>query len=162
MHVGVSHFVIVTIFIPCLAILGYVASFALIRYRIVDAHGEDDAKAGGTLFLNLGAAQPAQRVSRRIVLEPVHPLSLLVNFMRRPERLGPGFFPGCRRSSERAPLSLLTRCYYTTLCLTAAGFFLAIIGILAYMWAGLRVPVGVFSTICLSVGVGAGVWAIAL
>ena len=158
--VGHSHVAIPTTFSPRVAILAYIASFALIRHRIVDASGEDDTKVGSLLLFSLGTAQPAQRPSRRIVLEPV---PSLVTFLQRQERFR--FLSLSRRSSRfssPSPLSILTRCFYTSLCLTAVGFTLALVGILAYVWAGLRMPVGIFSTICLGVCISAGVWAIAM
>jgi len=118
----------------CATILGYVASFVLIRYRII----EDDTKL------------------RRVVCEPVRPLDWLVTFLQRPERL----FLSVSRRRSLPPLSLLTRCYYTTLFFTATGFVLAVTGILVYMWAGLSMSVGIFATVCLGVSTGAGLWAI--
>ncbi|KAG6382039.1 hypothetical protein JVT61DRAFT_673 [Boletus reticuloceps] len=151
------------IFHICASILGYVASFALIRYRIVEVSGEDDTKVtkvGEILLFGLGTAQP-RRLSQRIVLEAVRPLHWLLGLLQRPARFR---FLSVRSSqvSSPPPLSLLTRCYYTTLCLTAAGFVLALTGILAYIWAGLRMSVGIFSTACLGVGISAGLWAIAM
>ncbi|KAF8132086.1 hypothetical protein EV363DRAFT_144142 [Boletus edulis] len=148
------------IFHICATILGYVASFVLIRYRIIEASGEDDTKVGEILLFGLGTAQP-QRLSQKIVLEAVRPLHWLLGLLQCPERFR---FLSVRSSqvSSPPPLSLLTRCYYTTLCLTAAGFVLALTGILAYTWTGLRMSVGIFSTACLGVGISAGVWAIAM
>lgn len=144
-------------FILCSAMLGFIATFALFRYRIV----EDFTKVGAIQSSDLDAAQSAQRPSRRTILEPVLPTRWLVKFLRRADRLR---FLSVPRSSQSSspPLSLLTHCYYTTLCLAAAGFILALTGILTYIWAGLPTPVGIFSTICLGVGISAGVWAIAL
>ena len=150
MQVGVSRVVTPTTFNPSVAILGYVASFVLIRYRII----EDDTKVGYILSSDPGAAQAAQ--SQRVVCEPVRPLDWLVTFLQRPERL---FLLVSRRRSL-PPLFLLTRCYYTTLFFTAAGFILALTGILVYMWAGLSMPVGIFSTVCLGIATSAGLWAI--
>ncbi|KAH0829082.1 hypothetical protein J3R83DRAFT_2543 [Lanmaoa asiatica] len=123
------------VFHICACILGYVASFALIRYRIIDAIDEDEAKVGG-ISSGLGAGS-----TERLSCLPVS---------RSP------------RSPPPPPLSLLTHCYYTTLCLTAFGFILALIGILAYAWVGLPTPVGISTTICLGVGISAGLWALAM
>jgi hypothetical protein len=144
-------------FNPCVAILGYAASFALIRYRIV----VDDTKVRYILSSGPGAAQLAQYPSRRFIREPVRPLDWLVTLLQPPERLQ--FLSARRRSFlSPPPLSLLTRCYYTTLGLTSLGFILALTGIVAYMWAGLPMPVGIFSTVCLGISASAGVWAIAV
>ena len=162
MQVGVSRVAIPTAFNPCIAVLGYVASFALIRYRIVDAV-EEDTKVRSIPLSGPGVAQPAQSLPRRIVFEPVRPLGTFVTLLL-PGRLRL-LTTSCRQSSVSSfppPLSLLTRCYYTTLCLTAVGFILAFTGILAYIWAGLPMPIGIFSTVCLGVSTVAGMWAIAM
>lgn len=162
MHVGGSCVVILIPFNACIGILGYIASFALIRHRILDASGEDDTKVGGIQSSGLGAAQPAQRPPRRfIVLEPVRPLRWFTTFLQRPDRLQFLSVSRSSRSPPPPPSSLLTRCYYTTLCLTTVGFILAITGILSYVWAGLPVVVGIFSTICLGIGASAGILALA-
>ncbi|KAF9243247.1 hypothetical protein BU15DRAFT_72434 [Melanogaster broomeanus] len=126
-----------------LAILAYVASFALIRYRLI----EEDVKLGEILsspssFLT---TQLVQRVPRKIVLEPIHPAQSVVAFLHRVDIFS---FMSPTRSTPAPPppLSLLTRCYYTTLCLASVGFVLALIGILAYVWAALKMPVGIFAT----------------
>ncbi|KAF8552947.1 hypothetical protein OG21DRAFT_1319815 [Imleria badia] len=132
------------IFHICATILGYTASFALLRHRIVDASGEEGTK----------------RFPRRVVLEAVVPIQWLVTCLQGPEGLR---FPAVSRFSSPPPsLSLVTRCYNTTLWLAAAGFTLALTGILAFIWAGLLMPVCIFTTICLGVGISAGVWAIAI
>jgi len=132
------------IFHICATILGYTASFALLRHRIVDASGEEGTK----------------RFPRRVILEAVVPIQWLVTCLQGPEGLR---FPAVSRFSSPPPsLSLVTRCYNTTLWLAAAGFTLALTGILAFIWAGLLMPVCIFTTICLGVGISAGVWAIAM
>ena len=152
----------------CIAILAYVASFALIRYRIIDVSeseegkSEEGIKVGSILSPRLGATQPEQRPSRRIILEAVHPLQWLITCLQGPDGLRFLAVTPSSRPPPPPPFSLVTRCYYTTLCLTAVGFTLALTGILAYVWAGLVMPVGIFATICLGVGISAGVWAIAI
>ncbi|KIJ65949.1 hypothetical protein HYDPIDRAFT_110063 [Hydnomerulius pinastri MD-312] len=152
------------IFHVCASILGYVASFALIRYRIVDASEGEDVKLGGVLSSPSGPSMMQKQLitptRRKMILEPIHPIDACVAFLQLPERL-PVLFAS-RSSRSPPPLSLITRCYYTTLCLTAAGFILALTGILTYAWAGLKMPVGIFSTVCLGLGVGAGIWAISV
>ncbi|KAF8435130.1 hypothetical protein L210DRAFT_3551981 [Boletus edulis BED1] len=140
--------------------LVYACLAGALIFHICATSGEDDTKVGEILLFGLGTAQP-QRLSQKIVLEAVRPLHWLLGLLQCPERFR---FLSVRSSqvSSPPPLSLLTRCYYTTLCLTAAGFVLALTGILAYTWTGLRMSVGIFSTACLGVGISAGVWAIAM
>ncbi|KIM52893.1 hypothetical protein SCLCIDRAFT_1223395 [Scleroderma citrinum Foug A] len=139
------------IFHICAAITAYIASFALLRYRIVDASSGEGVPASQLnpwMIRNL-RAQP----TRKIVLEPVRPfeeMTAMLSFLGRIKAT----------SSSRPPLSLLKRCYYTTLCQTAMGFILGLTGVLSYAWAGLSVPVGGFSAACLGVGVATGLWAI--
>lgn len=134
-----------------LAITAYIASFALLRYRIVDASSAEGVPASQPnpwIIRNL-RAQP----SRKIILEPVRPfkeMTAMLSFLCRIKAT----------SSSRPPLSLLKRCYYTTLCQTALGFILGLTGVLSYAWAGLSVPVGGFSAACLGAGVATGLWAI--
>lgn len=151
-------FFLPTTFNPWIGILGFVASFALIRYRIIDAVDGDDIKVEDIL---LSTGQPAQRRSRRIVLEPVRPLRWVSNVLQPPDRFRFLCTSRTSRTPPPPPLSLLTHCYYTTLCLTTVGTILALVGILAYVWAGLPAPVGIFSTICLGIGTSASVWALA-
>ncbi|KIJ08389.1 hypothetical protein PAXINDRAFT_172946 [Paxillus involutus ATCC 200175] len=147
------------------AILGYVATFALIRYRLVDVSLEEDIKLEGVLgspsdLSTTPPAPPAQRVPRKIVLEPIHPAHYVATFLQRSSSGDSN--SGSSRSPLPLPppLSLLTRCYYTTLCLTSVGFILALTGILTYAWVGLQMYVGIFSTACLGIAVGAGIWAV--
>jgi len=143
------------IFHICATLLSYVASFALIRYRVLEAVTEDGAKVET-------APYPAQPHPRKVVAEPVHPLQLFVNAIQPVESLR--FFAVFRsaRFNQPAPLALLTRCFLTTLILSALGFISAVSGILAYAWVGLPMVVGITSTVCVGVGVSAAVWAIAL
>ncbi|KIK97968.1 hypothetical protein PAXRUDRAFT_135162 [Paxillus rubicundulus Ve08.2h10] len=143
------------------AILGYVATFALIRYRIVDVSREEDIKPEGGLGSpsGLSTTPPTQRVPRKIVLEPIHPAHYVATFLQRPGS-GDSNSGSSRSLLPPPPLSLLTRCYYTTLCLASFGFILALTGILTYAWAGLQMTVGIFSTACLGIAVGAGIWAV--
>ncbi|KAH7883301.1 hypothetical protein F5I97DRAFT_222513 [Phlebopus sp. FC_14] len=149
------------IFHVCASILGYVASFALIRYRIAESSAETDNKDEGAVGSPSDSQQSGNRQpSKRLIVECIHPFQGAVALCQLPKRL---LFNGASsRQTPPPPLSLLTRCYYTTLCLTALGFILGLTGILAYAWAGLRMTVGIFSTICLGLSFAAGIWAIFL
>ncbi|KAH7910033.1 hypothetical protein BJ138DRAFT_154870 [Hygrophoropsis aurantiaca] len=141
------------IFHICASILGYMASFALIKYTIIEA-SEDD-KLGGILsspspnphITNEKASGSPIKTPKHIILE-----------CRRPFRSSAS--TSANNHKPEPPIALLARCYYTTLVLTALGFMLGLLGILAYIWAGLMMPVGIFSTVCLGVGLGAALWAI--
>ena len=112
-------------------------------------------------LLYLAAAQPLQRPSRRVVLEPILLSSVFGVFPRGLRSFQ--FLSGSEPSRALSPpLALLTNCYFTILSLAAAGFVLALTGILTFVWAGLPAPVGIFSTVCLGVAISAVLWAIAL
>ncbi|KAF9222484.1 hypothetical protein BS17DRAFT_809515 [Gyrodon lividus] len=111
------------IFHICATILGYIASFALIRYRIVDVSSEEDVKLGGVPSSppSLSTTQLAQRVPRKIVLEPIHPAHCIVTFLQRPVSERFRLVSSPQSVSPRSspppppPLSLLTRCSYVCL-----------------------------------------------
>ncbi|KAL4079181.1 hypothetical protein J3A83DRAFT_4086085 [Scleroderma citrinum] len=144
------------IFHVCAAITAYVASFALIRYRIVDASPGEGVLGSQP---NLWTMQFLRtHSSRKIIIEPIRPfekMSAMLSFVGRFHAIG------FTSRSQTPPLSLLKRCYYTTLCQTAVGFILALTGVLSYAWAGLSIHVGGFSTACLGMGIATGLWAIA-
>jgi len=138
-------------------ILAYIASFTLIRYRIVDEDIKlETAPSSPSGF---STTRLVRRVPRKIVLEPIHPTHSILIFL-----YGLNMFPFIFASGSAPipplPFSLMTRCFYTTICLAALGFVLALTGILTYVWAALNMPVGIFATVCLGTGVGAGIWAI--
>lgn len=147
------------VFHLCAAITAYIASFALIRYRIVDASPEDvhpgiDSRKTSPLGAWNLSAQPSPK---KIVLESIRPREGALVVFRA---LRPNQNMGIGSRSSPPPLSLLKHCYYTTLCQTAMGFILALTGFLSYSWAGFSVQVGGFSTVCLGIGLGTGLWAI--
>ena len=136
------------------AITAYTASFALIHYRIAGVspvEGVSDSQPHPWMIRKLHS-QP----TRMLVLEAIRPFEKVAVI------LSLGRIKAESGSRPRPPpLSLLKRCYFTTLTETALGFVLGLTGVLIYAWAGLSVPVGGFSATCLSVCVVAGIWAIA-
>lgn len=49
------------------------------------------------------------------------------------------------------PIQLLSRCHTLAVCMSAIGFLLGIVGILAYAWVATPAAVSIFSTVCLGV-----------
>ncbi|KAI6115921.1 hypothetical protein F5141DRAFT_1212520 [Pisolithus sp. B1] len=147
-----------SVFHLCAVITAYIASFALIRYRIVDASAADVQHGVGSRKISPWGTRilGTEPSPKKIVLERIHPRECVMGLFRDPKS---NRNTGISSSSFPPPLSLLKRCYYTTLCQTAVGFILALTGILSYSWAGLSVQVGGFSTVCLGIGVGTGLWA---
>lgn len=133
-----------------LAILGYAASFALIRYELVNAETGQKNNEKGELLSPSGVRHGKQQLP----LGPTTPFDHVTTLLQPSMRL-----QACSRTFS-APLALITRCYYTTLVLGGAGFIAAIIGITAYAWEGLQRTVGIFTTACLAISLLAGAWAV--
>ncbi|KAG1860286.1 hypothetical protein DFJ58DRAFT_726076 [Suillus subalutaceus] len=138
------------VFHVCSSILGYAASFALIRYQIVDAVTETD-KLGKRSSTGVPHQESIQ--GKQLLLRAVPPLYAVQSLL-----LPLGFRLQSRTSS--LPLDLLTRCYYTILALSGAGFVLALLGIATYAWFGLQRVVGIFTLACLGVSLLSCVWAV--
>ncbi|KAG1879746.1 hypothetical protein F4604DRAFT_1751350 [Suillus subluteus] len=132
------------VFHGCSSILGYVASFALIRYQIVDAetHLETDEleKRSKTDLHHHESIH-----GKQLLLRGISPLYAVQSLLQMPSRLRIQSRTSC------PPLDLLTRCYYTILALSGAGFILALLGIATYAWVGLQRVVGIFTMACLGV-----------
>ncbi|KAG2074798.1 hypothetical protein BDR04DRAFT_1092347 [Suillus decipiens] len=133
------------IFHVCSSILGYAASFLVIRYEVIDAESPSIVKTD---------AQGKRSNTHIHHLESIHGKQLLFKAFP-PLYAVQSLFPthsGVRLHSRTTPpLDLLTRCYYTVLALSGAGFILALIGIATYAWFGLQQVVGIFTIACLGV-----------
>jgi len=173
------------IFHVCASILGFVASFVLIRYRIVDAKltilsHDDGSKQEGTTG---GPSTPSSPklpsgksfawtdlpvvhsdTRRLLIIEPIQPFRKHRSWHNKStvnDKAKNADAPSSTPTKTSAPpTDLLSRCYFTCLSLTAAGFVLALLGIMSYAWSALQLAVGIFTTACLGVALGAGLWAI--
>lgn len=125
------------VFHVCAAILGYVASFALIRYQIGDVTPSD-----------------TKNTETQRMLITIAPFDAVDTLLQVPLGLQ------VRSRTSTPPLDLLTRCYFTTLALGSVGFILALLGITSYAWVMLQQVVGIFTTVCLGVSIAASVWAV--
>ncbi|KAG1828549.1 hypothetical protein EV424DRAFT_1385602 [Suillus variegatus] len=125
------------VFHVCAAILGYVASFALIRYQIGDVAPSDTKNTEGMLIT-------------------IPPFDAVNGLLQMPLNSG----IQVRSRTSIPPLDLLTRCYFTTLALGSVGFILVLLGIASYAWVILRQVVGIFTVVCLGVSIVASVWAV--
>jgi hypothetical protein len=143
------------VFHVCSAILGYVASFALVRYEIVDAEPSsvmrtnELGKLADTGFHHRESAQEKQ-----LLLRAIPPLYAVQSLLQIPSRLR------FQSRTSTPPLDLLTRCYFTTMALSSAGFILALLGIATYAWFALQRVVGIFTMACLGVSLLSCVWAV--
>jgi hypothetical protein len=134
-----------------LAIIGYTASFALIRYELVGA--EVSSGAESNVQGGLSSPSEARQGVSPLLLTP-SPFDALQTLLRTPNaRLE------AHSRTFSPPLAILARCYYTTLVLSGVGFIAALLGIITYAWKGLQQTVGIFTTACVGVSAVAGVWA---
>ncbi|KAG1738240.1 hypothetical protein EDB19DRAFT_1714668 [Suillus lakei] len=143
------------VFHVCSAILGYVASFALVRYEIVDAELPPVTKHDEVGELsNTGLHHHDSIHGKQLSLRAIPPLYAIQSLLQTPSRLR------LQSRTSTPPLDLLTRCYFTTLALSGAGFILALVGIATYAWLGLQQAVGIFTMACLGVSLLPCVWAV--
>ncbi|KAG1817990.1 uncharacterized protein BJ212DRAFT_1348100 [Suillus subaureus] len=135
-----------------LAILGYVASFALIRYQIVEAETPPVTKTD-----ELGKRSSTHHESidgKQLLLRAIPPLYAVQSLLQLPTGLR------IQSRTSTPPLDLLTRCYFTILALSGAGFILAILGIATYAWFELQRVVGIFTMACLGASLLSCLWAV--
>ncbi|KAG0703310.1 hypothetical protein DFH29DRAFT_449160 [Suillus ampliporus] len=142
------------VFHVCASILGYVASFALIRYEIVDADPSGKKKEELDELSGPGLHHHESSHGKQLVLSPIPPFRIVKTLLQMPKGLQ------VQSRTSTAPLDLLTRCYFTTLALSGAGFILALLGIATYAWFGLQHVVGIFTTACIGVSFLASIWAV--
>ncbi|KAG1740856.1 uncharacterized protein EDB91DRAFT_1131828 [Suillus paluster] len=136
------------VFHVCASILGYLASFALIRYEVIDA------TPSSTKSKELGEpSNSGLQHQKQLQLRPIVPFEAVKKLLQTP--LGLQF----QSRTSTPPINLLTRCYFTTLALSGVGFILALLGIATYAWFGLQHVVGIFTTACIGVSFVACVWA---
>ncbi|KAG2032313.1 hypothetical protein BDR03DRAFT_970456 [Suillus americanus] len=129
------------VFHGCSSILGYVASFALIRYQIVDAETPPVTEARELGKRSIHHHETIH--GKQLLLRAVPPLYAVQSLLQIPSRLR------IQSRTSSPPLDLLTRCYFTILALSGAGFILAILGIATYAWFELQRVVGIFTMACL-------------
>ncbi|OJA16728.1 hypothetical protein AZE42_11339, partial [Rhizopogon vesiculosus] len=140
------------VFHVCASLLGYAASFALIRYEYVNAEVSSIRQSNelpdpsSPSSIKFGKPQLRHR--------PIVPF-YAVNTVRQE----PSVTVRAHSRTFSPPLALLSRCYHTTLVLGGVGFAAAVLGITTYAWEELQQIVGIFTTACLGVCLLAGVWA---
>ncbi|KAG2074794.1 hypothetical protein BDR04DRAFT_1092340 [Suillus decipiens] len=133
------------VFHVCSSILGYAASFLAIRYEVVDAESPSVAKNDE---LDKRSDTGLHRIhGKQLLLRAIPPLYAVQSLCQIPSNPRLRF----HTRTSTPPLDLLTRCYYTILVLSGAGFILALLGIATYAWFGLQRVVGIFTIACLGV-----------
>ncbi|KAG2366702.1 hypothetical protein BDR07DRAFT_1395548 [Suillus spraguei] len=134
------------VFHVCSSILGYAASFLAIRYDVVDAESPSVAKNDEP---DKRSDTGVHRIhGQQLLLRAIPPLYAVQSLFQIPSNTRLRL----HSRTSTSPLDLLTRCYYTILALSGAGFILALLGIATYAWFGLQRVVGIFTIACLGVG----------
>ncbi|KAJ7668673.1 hypothetical protein DFH06DRAFT_1182248 [Mycena polygramma] len=105
------------------AIISFMAAFFLVRYNLKEAKEEQRE-------VNPGAASPTSPLSSRTPVWSTNP---------HLEQVGP--------FSKKPPTHLLSRCHNLCILLTFVGFFLALLGIVAFAWGQNPVSVGVVTSV---------------
>ncbi|TFK50994.1 hypothetical protein OE88DRAFT_1660170 [Heliocybe sulcata] len=152
------------------AIISYIASFALIRFQLVDAEGNEVTQSmpsTGTDAENPAPAStketPANTMTKaeatnippsasdplstsssssRIRVQQVHLFRLsTLSLHKAPPQ----------PQHEKAPIALLLWVHTVCITLSSLGFVLAVVGVVAYVWNMLATSVSIFTTICLGI-----------
>jgi len=149
------------------AIISYLACFALYRYELIDARHEESQNGvaafrtptNSNSYSPLIAASlfPAAHLnSAYIGVTQFHPYSFRTTRPGVAERNASVEAP-VTHGIPKLPMNL-TAVNDACVGITFVGFVLAMLGILAYMWAFLPDYVAIFTTICLGVSVVIGLW----
>ncbi|KAG2050240.1 hypothetical protein BDR06DRAFT_1011410 [Suillus hirtellus] len=141
------------VFHVCASILGYIASFLLVRYKTIDTIPSSDIKTDAQGKLPDTGSPHEHVYGKQLLLKAIPPLYIVQSLLQIPS--------GVRFQSRTSspPLDLLTRSYFTILALSGAGFVLALLGIATYAWFGLKRIVGIFTIACIGASLLSGVWA---
>jgi len=133
------------------AIISFLASFVLVRYKLIEAKKEE-LKVEGITRSGL-VTSPTSIEHHRDVEKTADPMAnhrhspprdgttgeLIYSCDPRLEQVGPF-------SSKQPPTALLSRCHSLCIYLAAVGFILALMGILCYAWAVQPLSVAAFSS----------------
>ncbi|KAG2366699.1 hypothetical protein BDR07DRAFT_443213 [Suillus spraguei] len=133
------------IFHVCSAILGYAASFLVIRYEVIDAESPSVVKTDSQGKRSHTDIHHLENIhGKQLLFKAIPPFYAVQSLLPTHSAVRP-------HSRTSPPLDLLTRCYYTVLVLSGVGFILALLGIATYAWFGLQQVVGIFTIACLGV-----------
>ena len=144
-----------------IAILAYLASFVLIRYRLSDAEKQvtlcpTDPIAMWDAYIDLRCMISVQQVPLlQFLLCGMVPRKKQVK--SESEALAT---PDDAVATLRSMVTMLIRCHTTIALMTQLGFILALLGILAYFWTGLPQVLGIWATVLLGgclFGMGAAI-----
>ncbi|EPQ55162.1 hypothetical protein GLOTRDRAFT_129454 [Gloeophyllum trabeum ATCC 11539] len=154
------------------AIISYIASFALIRYQLVDAEGEEVtentdpqqdteniAASRKATHLNTFTKREAANLpqsesnaysgvsaastSSRIRVEQVRIFSFAKSKSKSPA--------SSKKQEPRPPIALLLCVHTMCITLSSLGFALAVLGVMSYVWTSLARSVSIFTTVCLGI-----------
>jgi hypothetical protein len=155
------------------AILSFLASFVLVRYRHVESvdpdSPNDEAPAPEHASADSGKSPthaftmryPYARKTHTVSIERFRIYDKLVTWVKR--RVRRSHFPDQSEehlSSLPEALSTLIRCNVVCMWMSSLGFILAITGILAFAWSWLARSISIFVSVCMFGSAVAGVYAI--
>ncbi|KZT21038.1 hypothetical protein NEOLEDRAFT_1181970 [Neolentinus lepideus HHB14362 ss-1] len=127
------------------AIISYIASFALIRFQLVDAEGNEVTQSAPPGLPKAEAIPPSASTSTTSSRIRVSQVRLLpFSLSPRPSRPHP-----------QPPIPLLLWVHTVCIALSSLGFVLAVLGVMSYVWTALASAVKIFTTVCLGVSFAA-------
>ena len=145
------------------AILSFLAAFFLIRYKLTVAKREERKVESGLAseatnldahektYNPVNSTEPAPGDSSRNSTTSSNPPIWSSN--PHLEQVGP-----FRRGQP--PTHLLDHCHSLCMWLSAVGFVLALVGVLAFSWSRLALSGGIFASVCMAVCLSTGVAAV--
>jgi hypothetical protein len=127
------------------AIISFLASFVLVRYKLKEAKKEELKAEGAivaspTSIKHRDVEKTADHNRRQSPSRDSTTGEIIYSCNPRLEQVGPF------SSSKQPPTHLLSRCHSLCMFLAALGFILALMGILCYAWAVQPLSVAVFSS----------------
>jgi len=168
------------------AIISYIACFSLYRYELTDARHEERSTgllASTARYQSQSPTAHSRGASKSSPLVSSSGFSTALNgspaldsayvsvrrfhlYTLRTTRPDPAILGSGTNASVELPVTPgiprlpLDLCGVNNACvaITFVGFVLAILGILAYMWAFLPSYVSIFASVCLGVSMAVGIW----
>ncbi|KZT72254.1 hypothetical protein DAEQUDRAFT_762998 [Daedalea quercina L-15889] len=105
-----------------------------------------------TTSLGGGSSIPNNPVYARVTVSCFRPLSTYALPGRNSKGIGAPAHPAdVADAILNPPIQLLSRCHSLAVWMSAIGFILGVIGILAYAWVATPAAVSIFSSVCLGV-----------
>ncbi|KAH9920910.1 uncharacterized protein B0H18DRAFT_1121638 [Fomitopsis serialis] len=119
------------------------------------------APVADTTTLSDTSSNPSNPVYARITVSCFRPLSTYTTFVKGSKGvMSPANPNDVADAILNPPIQLLSRCHSLAVWMSAIGFILGVVGILAYAWVATPAAVSIFTTVCLGVCLATMVFAI--